>query len=61
LGLVLTHVPLDGEALAAGHDDVLAVELRAQAEALEHEPDHVEVRGAARLDAQLAPVTPASA
>src|SRR3982074_813935 len=36
LGLVLAHVPLDRQTLATGDDDVLAVELRAQAEALEH-------------------------
>ena len=46
LGLVAAGVALDDELLAARDDDVVAVELGAQAEALEDEPDHAQVVGA---------------
>ena len=46
LGLVAAGVARDDELLAARDDDVVAVELGAQAEALEDEPDHPQVVGA---------------
>ncbi len=55
LALVLPHVGLHDELLPAGHEHVVAVELGAQAQALEHEADHAQVAGHGVLDAQLAP------
>jgi hypothetical protein len=44
----------DDELLAARDDDVVAVELGAQPQALEHQPDHAQVVGHAVGDPQLA-------
>ena len=44
----------DDEVLAAGHDHVVAVELGAQAEPVEDEPDHPQVARDRVADAQLA-------
>ena len=54
LDLVLADVARDDEVLVAGHDDVVAVELGAQAEALEDEADHAQVARDRVADAQLA-------
>ena len=54
LALVLADVGLHDELLPAGHEHVVAVELRAQPDALEHEPDHAQVAGHRVLDPQLA-------
>ena len=49
------------ELLAAGNDHVGAVELAAEPEPLEHEPDHPQVLGNVSLTSSSPPVTPASA
>ena len=50
---MLAHVAPDRQGLVAGDHDVVAVHLGPQAEALEHQADHVEIGGPAGLDAQL--------
>ena len=46
---------------SARHEHVVAVQLAAQPQALEHQPDHPQVAGNRVLDPHSPPVTPASA
>ena len=55
LALVLPHVRLRHESLFAGHKHVVAVQLSAQSDALEHDADHAQIGRDGVLDAELAP------
>ena len=61
LARVVADIGLDDELLAARHEDVVALDLAAQAETFEGEADHAQVPGTVSLMRSSPPVMPASA